>query len=133
MSDTPRTDDEVEHASNVALWIGTGKHGYTEERNAMVVRVDFARTIERELAAAQQRIAELEIAFSERTFEDATKLEAAQQRITELEADISKSEDQTREALHAYKIASARAEQALARIKELDPYGRGVVKTSEEF
>lgn len=56
VSDTPRSDAEQEHASNVALWISTGKHGYTEA-SAAVVPIDFARTLERELTESQRQAA----------------------------------------------------------------------------
>ncbi len=45
-----------EHAANIALWISTGKHGFTEEKNAGVVPTDFARQLERELEEANRKL-----------------------------------------------------------------------------
>lgn len=46
MSDTPRTEGEVEHPVNIALWLETGKHA---PQPIEVVPADFARQLEREL------------------------------------------------------------------------------------
>lgn len=53
---TPRVDAEAEHASNVDLYISTGKHGYTEAKNAMVVNADLARTLEKETILLQREL-----------------------------------------------------------------------------
>ena len=49
MSDTPRTDDQEESAHNVALYWDCREHGDASPM-PMVVSVDFARQLERELA-----------------------------------------------------------------------------------
>lgn len=49
MSDTPRTDDGIEDAENVALYLSTGS--YKWKHSSLVVPVELARQLERELSA----------------------------------------------------------------------------------
>jgi hypothetical protein len=48
VSDTPRTDNEMESAHNVALWIDIRKHGYTSVDD-IVTPAAFSQLLEHEL------------------------------------------------------------------------------------
>lgn len=64
MSDTPLTDNESEHAENVALYL-TCDDKTKWSHGPIVVRADFARDLERKLNASQAENAELKASIKQ--------------------------------------------------------------------
>lgn len=54
MSETPRSDEQQEDARNTALYFDCRPHPSESDAPPIVVPIDFARTLERELAQARE-------------------------------------------------------------------------------
>lgn len=82
MSDTPRTDSMMRVVEAM-------------RPNVVVVNVEFARELERELAEAKARISQLELGYDELRTASNRKIEAAEQRCRELETALLAIRDAT--------------------------------------
>lgn len=92
MSDTPRTDEQAEHASVIGDFIGTDGR---PSRNKVVL-ADFARTLERETAKLKARVSELERERDEaeiRTKEALKQLTKAPELPAEYETELDRCDE----------------------------------------